>query len=444
MPIRDIALTLFVLGLLPLVLMRPWIGILLWTWLGLMNPHKLTWGFAFNFQFPLIVVLTTMIGVLFSKEPKRIPLQGATVALILMDCWFVVTTLFATNSVEAWGQLDKVAKIQIGIFLTLMLMQSKQRIMWLVWVTALSIAFFGVKGGLYTLRGGGVGMVLGPPGGFIQGNTEVSLAITIVTPLLFYLAHRAEHRWLRWALYGSVALCFVAVIGSYSRGGLLALLGMGTFLWWKSRKKALLTLVIIPFVLFTATLMPAQWYEKMGTISTYEQDASAQGRFDSWGFALNLAKDRPLVGGGFETFTPSAFQRWAPHVVKPKDAHSIWFEVLGEHGFMGLGLFMLVWLFTWRTARDIIRLTGPRPELAWARDLAAMIQVGLIGYWVGGTFLGLAYFDLPYVLLALLVLTQREVLKEMRLEPLPSMAKDFASNSGASGVGAGARAVGRP
>lgn len=445
MPIRDIVLTAFILGLLPAVLMRPWIGILLWTWIGLMNPHKLTWGFAFNLQFALIVAVVTLTGVLLSKEPKRIPLQGATIVLLIFTLWMVITTFFATNPQGAWPQLEKVVKIQIGIFLTLLLMQSKQRIVWLVWIAALSIAFFGVKGGIYTLRGGGAGMVLGPPGGFIQGNTEVALAIAMVVPLVFYLAHHTERQWVRWGLYAAVALCFVAIIGTYSRGGLLALLAMGAFLWWKGRKKLLLVMVIFPLVLFAATLMPAQWYAKMGTIQTYQEDTSATGRLEAWEFALNVAKDRPLVGGGFETFTREAYSRWAPHAAHPKDAHSIWFEVLGEHGIVGLGLFVLVWIFTWKTAREIIRISRTRPDLAWARDLAAMIQVSLVGYCVGGTFLGLAYFDLPYILLALVVLTQREVLKAVQADPQPTPASSFAPSAQTpADVGAGARSLSRP
>jgi probable O-glycosylation ligase (exosortase A-associated) len=152
--------------------------------------------------------------------------------------------------------------------------------------------------------------------------------------------------------------------------------------------------------------MPENWFDKMESIANYQQDTSAMGRLNAWSFAVNLAKDRPLTGGGFETFTPGAFQRWAPDPSMARDAHSIWFEVLGEHGFVGLALFVLLWVLTWMLARSIIRSCKSAPELRWARDLAAMVQVSLIGYWVGGTFLGLAYFDLPYVLMSLLVLTK--------------------------------------
>jgi probable O-glycosylation ligase (exosortase A-associated) len=137
------------------------------------------------------------------------------------------------------------------------------------------------------------------------------------------------------------------------------------------------------------------------------------GRINAWRFAINLANDRPLTGGGFDAFQKDAFQRWAPDPNDFHDSHSIWFQVLGMHGYAGLAIYLLLWWLTWRCANDIIRTCRTRPHLRWAGDLAAMIQVALVGFWVGGSFLGLAYFDLPYILLALLVLTKRVVTAEV-------------------------------
>ena len=416
MPIRDIVLTAFILGTLPFILRRPWIGVLVWTWIGLMNPHKLTWDFAFNFPFAMIVAVTTLLGVVFSSEPKRFPVTPVTVTLLAFIAWMCVSTAFAFYQGDAWEQWRKVMKIQLMILLSLALMQDRERVKWLVWVTVASLGFYGVKGGIFTLRGGGAGTVLGPPGGFIAGNTEISLAITIVVPLMMYLILISEQRWLKWALGIGIGLCAVAVIGTYSRGGLLAIAAMAGFLWLKSRKKLLPAIAVLLVAALVPFVMPERWFERMGTIASYEEDSSARGRINAWGFALNLAKDRPITGGGFETFTPDAFQRWAPNPSHFLDAHSIWFEVLGEHGFVGLALFMLLWVLTWALAGNIIRSCGQAPSLRWARDLAAMVQVSFIGYWVGGTFLGLAYFDLPYILMSLLVLTKAVLVREAGVE----------------------------
>lgn len=414
---RDLALTGFVFALLPFVLARPHWGILLWTWIGLMNPHRLTWGFAFHFPFAVIVGLVTMIGILVSKEPKRLPLDGPVIALMIFIVWMTLATVLSLYPGEAWPQWWKVMKIQLFIFLTLIVMQQRDRIQALVWVSTFSIAFYGIKGGIYTLMRGGEGMVLGPSGGFIAGNTEISLALTMTVPFMRYLQLQSPSRWVRWGLGIAMALVAVAVLGSYSRGGLLAISAMGVVFLLKTRKKFLIGLVLLALVPGVLAVMPERWYDRMRTIETYEQDTSATKRLNSWAFAYNLAKDRPLTGGGFETFQPLEFARYAPSPELVYDAHSIWFEVLAEQGFVGVVLFLLVWLLTWQMASRVARRCRGRDDLRWASDLVSMVQVSMVGYWVGGTFLGLAYWDYPYLLMVIVVLCKLVVTRELKAVP---------------------------
>jgi probable O-glycosylation ligase (exosortase A-associated) len=152
--------------------------------------------------------------------------------------------------------------------------------------------------------------------------------------------------------------------------------------------------------------MPQEWYDRMGTIETYQEDKSAQGRINAWHTAFNTAKDR-VTGGGFEMWIPAMFRQYAPDPGNFRDVHSIYFEVMGEHGFIGFGLFMLLGLLAWIRAQQIIRRCKSDPDKKWAADLAAMIQVSLVGYAAGGAFLGMAYFDLPYHLMVILVLTAK-------------------------------------
>jgi O-antigen ligase len=109
------------------------------------------------------------------------------------------------------------------------------------------------------------------------------------------------------------------------------------------------------------------------------------------------------------------FRRYLPDYDRIHSAHSIYFQVLGEHGFAGLALFLLFWLLTWQLSRRIIKLTKGDPQSKWAYWLAAMIQVSLVGYFVGGMFLNLAYWDMPYYLMIALVVTWH-VLHSQRAE----------------------------
>jgi probable O-glycosylation ligase (exosortase A-associated) len=192
-------------------------------------------------------------------------------------------------------------------------------------------------------------------------------------------------------------------VGSQSRGALLGLAAMGTFLWLKSRNKLFTALLGAVAVWLVVSVMPQQWYDRMATIRNYETDQSAVGRINAWKMAFNMAKNRPL-GGGFDSFHDYTFELYAPDPGNVHDSHSIYFEVLGEHGFVGLGLFLMLALMTWRTAAWVISRAHRDRERRWVADLAAMIQVSLVGYASAGAFLGLAYFDYYYTLIALVVL----------------------------------------
>jgi probable O-glycosylation ligase (exosortase A-associated) len=412
---RDVALTAFIFALLPFVLTRPHWGIYLWTWIGVMSPHKLCWSFARDFQFAVVIGAATLASIfLFGREHRKMPWRAPVVVLALLNIWMLVTTVFALVPDEAWTQWEKVAKIQLFIFLTVYVMQERSRILGLVWITALSIAFYGVKGAFYTI-GGGSGNVLGPSGGFIETNTTIALALTIAIPMLYFLQTQSPNKLVRWGLWATMALCAIAVLGTYSRGGLLSLAAMGAYLWLKSRHKVRIGLLVGLLLLPLAfSIMPERWFARMDTIQTYEEDSSAMGRINAWHFAWNLAKDRPVTGGGFQTFTRELFMQYAPDPLKFHDAHSIWFEMLAEQGFVGLGLFILFYAMSWREANKLIRLCRGRPEFTWARDLAAMMQVALIGYFSGGSFLGLAYWDVPYSIVGFIVLARVVVEREMK------------------------------
>ena len=141
----------------------------------------------------------------------------------------------------------------------------------------------------------------------------------------------------------------------------------------------------------------------MRSMENYEADASAQGRINSWTMAYNLANARPIVGGGFEIYTRRTFQEYAPNPEDVHSAHSIYFQMLGEHGYVGLFLFLTLGLMGWVTARRVIARSRTVPENAWAGQLARSIQVSLIGFGVGCAFVNISYWELQYYELVLLV-----------------------------------------
>lgn len=414
---RDIVLTAFIFGVLLMTFKHPHYGIYLWSWISYMNPHRQAWGFAYHMQFALMTAVVTIVAFLFSREPKRIAWTPEIVLLVVFNIWLVITSVFAFFPDPAWEQWNKVWKIQLMTLITMMLITDRQRINGLVWVIVLSLGYFGVKGGIFTVATGGGYHVYGPAESFIAGNNEIALALVMTVPLIRYLHLQATRKYEKPALAAAMLLTAVAAIGSQSRGALLAITAMGLFLWFKSRHKLVTGMYALIAVIAVAIIMPQTWYDRIASIQDYEQDESAMGRINAWHTAFNVATDR-ITGGGFEMWGSHVFSRYAPNPLNVHDVHSIYFEVLGEHGFIGLALWLLVAILAWRRAGKVIRSCKNDPARKWAADLAAMVQVSLIGYAVGGAFLGLAYFDLYYHLIALIILTYQVSLKEAEVRPM--------------------------
>lgn len=414
---RDILVTLIVFALLPSIFRKPYMGVLMWVWISVMNPHTQGWGFATTFPFAAIIAAVTMVTLLFTREPKSLPLTSVTWVFILFVLWMNVTTVFAIYPEAVYEQWNKVMKIMLMTFVTLMLIKTRKHLELLIWIIVISLGYYGVKGGIFTIVGGGVDTVLGPEGTFIDGNNEIALALIMAIPLMHFLQTISSRKWVRHALTVAMVLSAFAALGSYSRGALLAIAAMGGFLWLKSQYKLRIGLLLVLAIPPALAFMPEQWTTRMDTINTYEEDESVQGRFNAWWMAYNLAKDRP-IGGGFEVITRELFYRYAPNPEDLHAAHSIYFQVLGEHGFVGLGLYLWLGYLIWRTGSWIIRNTRKLEGYQWAYSLATMIQVSFVGFSVGGAFLSLLYFDVPYYLMSAMVVTRVLVEKELKRKAL--------------------------
>jgi|SRR5690348_16464060 len=407
---RDILVTAIVLGSIPFIIRWPYIGVLTYVWVSVMNPHRLTWGFAHDFSFAAIIAGVTLVSCLFSKDLRRPPINGLTLALLLFVAWTGVTTAFALYPAQSYDLWTAMMKTQIMAFLIPMLFHRKEQLRQLLWVIVLSIAYYGVKGGAWFLLTGGAHRIYGPPTSYIEDNNYLAVAIIMIIPLMRYLQLTSPHKSVRWGLTGMMLLSGVAVLGSYSRGALLAVGAMLAVLWWKTRHKVMLSVIAIATIPAVLLYLPERWYERMDTITNYQQDNSAMRRLNAWATMFDLAKDRPLVGGGFDIAEIPIFQTYAPDPsFPPQVAHSIYFQALGEHGFVGLGLYLLLYLMFWLYAARLARQTAAHPELAWARDFGLMMQVSLIGFLVGGAFLNLVNFDVPYYLVGVMAATRRMI-----------------------------------
>ena len=419
---RDIALALVIFGSIPFILMRPYVGLLVWSWLGYMNPYRLAYGFAYSFPCVEIIAIVTLVSLVFSKENKKIPVSSISILLFLFLLWTGVTSIFAVESASAWLAWQEFAKIQVMVFVTLMLVNTRQRMHWLVWIIVISLGFYGLKGGVFTLLKGGEYHVYGPPASFIADNNALALALCMTLPLMRYLQLHSSHKVVRMGMGLTMFLTGVTILGTYSRGGLLALVIVGGVLFLKNRRRLGILAAIVIVGLTAYHFMPTQWTERMDTLHRAEETDSGQERIQSWEFAVNVAVHRPLVGGGFNAYeSESLWKNFGPKGAIQRAVHSIYFRVLGEQGFPGLILFMALLVASWRSCSRVRKKTRDSPEQKWAYDLASMLQVSLVAFVAAGTFLPMTYFDLTYQLMALCALLRGYLLQQPESETLAEL-----------------------
>jgi probable O-glycosylation ligase (exosortase A-associated) len=199
-----------------------------------------------------------------------------------------------------------------------------------------------------------------------------------------------------------MALTLVSVVGSYSRGAIIALGALAIFGWLRGRRKILYLLLASAFLFGTLHFMPETFWNRMNTIQNAQEDASLHGRLVAWQVAYKYANDHFPFGAGF--YGPQRaplFHSYFPTEVAHA-AHSIYFQVLGEHGYIGLAIYLMIIAGAFWSSASIIRAAGGREKLAWAGNLALMIQMSFIAFFVGGAALSMAYYDLFVLCVSLL------------------------------------------
>jgi probable O-glycosylation ligase (exosortase A-associated) len=415
---RDIPLLLGFAVMLPMILMRPQVGVLAWCWTALLVPNVYVYGLAAGVRFNFWIAICTFVGWFFSREPKRIPSNPTMVLLVCFLAWGTVSTLFtvAPNASVSWTQWEAFIKTVALALVTMILMQTELRVKALLLAIALSMGFHGVLEALKFILSGGGHHIWGPGTSIIGDNNQFALAVIMLIPILGYLYRESKSKVLRAGLGIAILLQVVTVVGTRSRGGLIGVVALAAWMLVTTQRK--LKFVVFAALIGVAALAvaPKQWYARMATIDTADQDSSFMTRVVAWKINTLAAIDRPLVGAGFKSteqlpvwvtyaagfnkldFIPTDL----PSLTVPRAAHSIYFQVLGDMGFPGLAIYLGLLVTAWRNSNAVIHAARTQSDLKWAGALARTLQYSMVPYLVSGAALNMAYFDLAYAIIALL------------------------------------------
>ena len=419
---RGYAFLAVFLWSLTLIFKTPFNGVLVWYAFSFGNFHTLIWDFSLaTLPYAYVIAILTVVSLLFSRtEKKKLPLTPQVVLTIFFSLWITITSFFAlAPGYDVWGKWTFFQKVLLMCLIGFALTTTRERVNQLIWVVVLSIGFWGVKGSIsFPLHGGGSG-IHGPDGGITAGNNEFGVALIMLLPLVFYLWHTVVDRRLRHGLMVMGFLIALATVFTYSRGALLGVCAMAVVLSLRSRAKLSMGLAIMVFGAAIFTFMPQSWFNRMHTIETYQDDSSAMGRINLWRASLRIAELHPITGGGFsvthyaEFTNPMLAGTTIPRLDKGRAAHSIYFDVLSEHGWIGLALFVMIAVYAWRSCSWLIRNSRDRPDLGWANLLGRMGQAVLVGFYTAGAFQSLAYFDEYWCIVFIFEAARRVVAREI-------------------------------
>ncbi len=416
--LRDILVfAVFLIGL-PLSFRRPFIGLLMFTWLAYMRPQDLCWGPAREFRFSFYTALVLYAGYGIFEFRRGLGRKDLRNYMFLGLFAFVGLSIpYAEFQFERqYERYLEFGKILLMASLTTTLVDSKKRLTILMWTIAVSLGFYGVKGGIFGAQGG---RIIEGPGGLILDNNDFGLAMVMNLPLLFFLTKGQKSQNLRVGLLIACILTVITIVVTKSRGAFLATAAVFMVTVWKSDRKAAGIGLGFVFAVVFIIFMPEDYKARLQTIRE-GKDESAAARIVAWKAAIRMAQAHPLTGVGFYNFR-SAYWRYNPDplLVPGKIVtHNSYLQVWSETGTPALLCFIGLLFYSMFRCGRIRALVRGRGDLKWADHYANAFQLSLLGFMVGATFLNRAHFDLYYQIVALTVALDFLVRKELQAPPV--------------------------
>jgi probable O-glycosylation ligase (exosortase A-associated) len=414
--VRDIVVMLLIVALLGLGIRNAFNAMLLWAWSGFMALDNYMYGVMQSFPYGTTFALMAAALLLLRSRDLSYDYGkgGLTVLLLLMliHCWIVGAAAYSGLARNA-EYLENITKLVLYCLLLPLVLRSPMRIHALLWAICLGVGSHSALEGLKFILSGGGHIVRGLAK--YGDNNHLAVVTAMLLPLLIYLRTSTSSRYIKALILASVLLLTISIIATYSRGGLIALT---IFALWQvavSRRKLLGLLLMLVAATVLLALAPERWESRMNTIADAGEDSSFQGRLAAWQISSAIALDHPLVGGGFHAVESGSV--WTKYQNQPgllgfldfpmldgardggKAAHSIYFEVLGDQGFVGIAIFLSVFAAGFYYALRLRRIGSMGGDSTrWATGLGTAIAGSLLVYMAGGAGVSMAYFELPYYL----------------------------------------------
>lgn len=411
---RDLALLFFIIFAAYYILRSPFIGVALSIWTSLFTPNLWVFGFGQSLRINFLFLALFLVSFVINNSKIKNINYKFTSLCFLHIAFFLLGTLSAVFTISqedvVWLEWSYFYKTLLLYFFVVLVVHTEVQIKTVIWAMILSVSFIGLSEGLKYLASAGGHVIEGVYMSKMQDRNALALAMNMILPLLFLLRNYTENKRVKNFLLVIAIFNIIAILGSFSRGGLIGLIVVGFFYFLRSKQKILISIFAIIIGISAVNFMPDRWTQRMNTIESADKDESFLGRVVAWKQAVLIANDHPFVGVGFKGgqnqaiwsfYKPdfdifnSIIDTSETNFVQAKAAHSIYFQVMGDMGYTGLFLFLLLLFSSYRFIRYAEKhLSHDR----FFHDLAGMTKISLAAYAVAGAALSLPYFDILYVI----------------------------------------------
>lgn len=421
---RDLAFVGFLAAIFALGFKRPFIFVLAYAYIDIVSPQRLTWFLLNTIPISQLAAGLAILGwaAVDNKSNSRFAPRQALILLLLVYCG--ITTGWSAFPVDAAFKWDWVWKaLAFAIFLPLTL-TTRLRIEALVLYMILGASSIIIVGGLKTVASGGgygvLNLMVANNSGLYESSTIATVAIAIIPLILWMMKYGTVFPpdW-RTRLFGLALIfaCLLIPVGTEARTGLVCIAVLGLLLLRFNRRRFLWLGLVGAAGLMALPLLPASFTQRMDTIKDYKADESAGTRLAVWAWTWEFAKDHPM-GGGFHAYRANkiAFQTVKTTEVgstttvqtqqetdEGRAYHSAYFEMLGEQGYPGLALWLLIQaigIFRMEVLRRRYR-DATADDQRWIAPLAIAIQHAHLIYLVGALFVGIAFQPFIWMLIGM-------------------------------------------
>jgi len=403
---RDYAVLIFITGCIFAALKKPWLGVLSLAIFSYLNPHAYAWGFVRSLPLYYILFLVVAFRTFTAKDLQSLPKDWRIPVFILLWLYFALTSALAYLPDVAWQRYWFITKIYLPFIFTLLLINTREKLYYLIVTIAASIGVVSFKGGLFAILHGFSARVYGPPNTQFEENNAFAVAMLINIPLLLIWQKETLNPWLKKGILLAIPIIYAASLSSWSRGALLTMVALTLMLIWNSKRKYLVIPLVFAGAFFVKDYLPQEWFGRMNTIETYQQDGSAMGRVRVWKDGWNHTLEHPFTGAGFDGWM----------VITERDWHSSYVEMFSEHGFIAFGLWLSLIVGTLISLTTLPKKTRQVEGMEWVTNYCFMLRASLICYMVGTAFLGLSYWDLLYHLIFISVLLKKFAMEELAIK----------------------------